>query len=252
VILYEYPFNERIRTYLRLEQLFRRLAELIPRQHPLDHHFAIQTIFEVMDVASRADMKSDVLKDLERRKQVLNSYRGNPAISEKALDGVIAQLDAHFESLNAQMGRLGHELSENDFLNAIRSRAVVPGGTCEFDLPAYHAWKHLEPGQRQADLSRWTAPFAPLAQAIGLLMQMLRESGMTQKVMAAHGQLQQNLPQGRTFQLLRLRIDASLGLMPEVSCNRLLVSVRLMRADTDGKLKLASDTDAGFELTLCA
>lgn len=30
MILYEYPFNERLRTYLRLEQLFRRLGELIP------------------------------------------------------------------------------------------------------------------------------------------------------------------------------------------------------------------------------
>lgn len=30
VILYEYPFNERIRTYLRLEHLFRRLGELVP------------------------------------------------------------------------------------------------------------------------------------------------------------------------------------------------------------------------------
>ncbi len=65
VILYEYPFNERLRTYLRLEQLFRRLGELIPRPHPLDHHFALVTLFEIMDVAARADLKSDVLKDLE-------------------------------------------------------------------------------------------------------------------------------------------------------------------------------------------
>ena len=36
MILYEYPFNERIRTYLRLEQLFRRMALLLPREHPLD------------------------------------------------------------------------------------------------------------------------------------------------------------------------------------------------------------------------
>ena len=52
MILYEYPFNERIRTYLRLEHLFRRLAELVPRTHPLDHHFALTTMFEVMDVAA--------------------------------------------------------------------------------------------------------------------------------------------------------------------------------------------------------
>lgn len=251
VILYEYPFNERIRTYLRLQELFDRLGILLARSDAIDHHFALISLFELLEVAARPELKADVLKDLERQKQVYNSYRGNPAISEKALDGVIAQLDAHFDSLNAQMGRLGHELNDNDFLNAIRSRAVVPGGTCEFDLPAYHAWKHLEPGQRQADLSRWAAPFAPLAQAIGLLMQMLRESGMTQKVMATHGQLQQNLPQGRTFQLLRLRIDPSLGLTPEISCNRLLVVIRLMQQQADGKLAVSHE-DVPFEMTLCA
>ncbi len=251
MILYEYPFNERIRTYLRLQELFDRLGVLLARPDPIDHHFALITLFEAMEVAARPELKADVLKDLERQKQLYNSYRGNPAISEKALDGVIGQLDAHFESLNAQVGRLGHELSENEFLNAFRSRAVIPGGTCEFDLPAYHAWQHVDASTRQADLSRWTAPFAPLAQAIQLLMQMLRESGMTQKVMAAQGQLQQNLPQGRAFQLLRLRIDPSLGLTPEISGNRLMVAIRLMQQQPDGKL-VATQEDVPFELTLCA
>ena len=50
MILYEYPFNERIRTYLRLEHLFLRLATLVSREAPLDHHFALTTIFEVMDL----------------------------------------------------------------------------------------------------------------------------------------------------------------------------------------------------------
>ena len=89
MILYEYPFNERIRTYLRLEHLFRRLGELIARSHALDHHFALTTVFEIMDVAARADLKSDVLKDIEKQKHVLDGYRGNPAISEAALDAVI-------------------------------------------------------------------------------------------------------------------------------------------------------------------
>jgi cell division protein ZapD len=44
---------------------------------------------------------------------------------------------------------------------------------------------------------------------------MLRETGVPQKVMAVAGQFQQNLPQGRTFQLLRLRIDPSLGWCPK-------------------------------------
>ena len=89
-MLYEYPFNESIRTMLRLEHLFDRLGQLMARDAAVDHHFALATIFEIMDVASRADLKSDLLKELERHKTQLNGYRGNPSISEH-LEGVIAQ-----------------------------------------------------------------------------------------------------------------------------------------------------------------
>lgn len=251
MILYEYPFNERLRTYLRLEQLFRRLGELIARTHPLDHHFALVTMFEVMDVAARADLKADVLKDLERHKHQFDAYRGNPSISEAALDAVTAQLDHCFAALNAQTGKAGQALTENDWLMSIRSRVGIPGGTCGFDLPAYYAWQHHGPEQRQNDLHHWAATLAPLADSVYLLLRLLRDSGMPQKVAADRGQFQQNLPPGRTFQLLRLRIDPALGLVPEISGNRLIVSVRLMRQEEGGKL-VASQEDAAFELTLCA
>jgi cell division protein ZapD len=250
VILYEYPFNERIRTYLRLEHLFRRLGELIPRTHPLDHHYALATIFEVMDVAARADLKSDVMKDLERQKMVLNGYRGNPAIAEGVLDGVIGQLDACFHTLNHMPGKSGQPLTENEWLMSIRSRAGIPGGTCEFDLPGYYAWQHRSSSDRQADLERWANHFGALAEAIQVLLKLLRDSGTPQKVLATGGQLQQTLPQGRTFQLLRLRIDPALGLVPEISGNRLIVSVRLMRQDSE-RMQASSD-NAAFEVTLCS
>jgi cell division protein ZapD len=250
VILYEYPFNERIRTYLRLEHLFRRLGELIPREHPLDHHYALGTIFEVMDVAARADLKSDVLKDLERQKQVLIGYRGNPGVAERVLDEIIGRIETCFSSVNGTPGKAGQSLTENEWLMSIRSRAGIPGGTCEFDLPAYYAWQHHPASDRRADLERWANTLGALAESIHLLLKMLRDSGAPQKVIATGGQLQQTLPQGRTFQLLRLRIDPSLGLIPEISGNRLIVSVRLMRQE--GDRLVASSDNTPFELTLCA
>ena len=251
MILYEYPFNERLRTYLRLEQLFLRLGELIPRAHPLDHHYALVTMFEVMDVAARADLKTDVLKDLEKHKLQFDSYRGNPSISEAALDGVIGQLDQCFAALNAQNGKAGQALTENDWLMSIRSRVGIPGGTCGFDLPAYSAWQHHTPEARHRDLQGWAASLGPLADAVFLLLRLMRDAGLPQKVAAERGQFQQNLPPGRTFQLLRLMIDPALRLIPEISGNRLIVSVRLMRQEEGGRL-VPSHEDTAFELTLCA
>jgi cell division protein ZapD len=236
---------------LRLEHLFRRLGELVPRDHPVDHHYALATIFEVMDVAARADLKSDVMKDLDKQRSLLNSYRGNPAIAESVLNDVVARLDSCFDSLNNVAGKAGQALTENEWLMSIRSRVGIPGGTCEFDLPGYFAWQHLDPAARRTDLTRWARLLGPLAESIHLLLKLLRDSGAPQKIMASAGQFQQTLPQGRTFQLLRLSIDPTLGLVPEISGNRLMVSVRLMRQESSDRLQ-PSNANATFELTLCS
>ncbi|RYF73741.1 MAG: cell division protein ZapD [Comamonadaceae bacterium] len=251
MILYEYPFNERIRTYLRLEHLFQRLGELMAGESPLQHHYALVTLFEVMDVAARADLKADVLRDLDKHKATFVSYRGNPAIQEGALEQVIARLDRGFAALNGMAGKAGQTLTDNEWLMAIRSRASIPAGTCGFDLPGYYAWQHYPVSRRRQDIERWTATLAPLAEGVQLLLQLLRDTDVPYRVVAPGGQFQQTLPQGRSFQLLRLRIDPATGLVPEISGNRLMVSVRLMREDADGRLQ-SSHEDAAFELTLCS
>ncbi len=251
MILYEYPFNERVRTYLRLEHLFRRLSLLVSRDHPVDHHFALATLFEIMEVAGRSDLKSEVLKDLDRQKTTLAAYRGNPAISETALEEVIGQLDACYTTLQDQTGKPGQALADNEWLMGVRSRIGIPGGTCEFDLPGYHAWQQLDPARRQDDLRRWAETLSPMIAPVRLLLKLLRDSGSPQKVMATAGQLQQSLPQGKSFQLLRLRIDPALNLVPEISGNRLMVSVRLMKHEPAERLQASTD-DVSFELALCA
>ena len=251
MILYEHPLHERIRTFLRLEHLFLRLHQLVTRVDALDHHFALVTMFEIMDVAARADLKSDLLKDLDKQKHTLDSYRGNPAIAEAVLDKVIAELDQCFADLNSQPGKAGQALTENDWLMGIRSRISIPGGTCEFDLPSYYAWQHKTGVSRQADLAQWSATLTPLANAVHLLLKLLRDSGAPQKVMAIGGQFQQNLPQGRTFLLLRVALEVGQELIPEISGNRLMVSVRLMRPGDDQRPHLVTN-DIAFELALCS
>lgn len=250
-ILYEFPFNESIRTMLRLEHLFDRLSALLARDPALDHHFALVTLFEIMDVAARADLKSDMLKELERHRSHLQALRGHPQISEAALDEVMGRIDQAFSALNAVHGKAGQTLAGNDWLMGIRSRIGIPGGTCEFDLPGYYAWQQNEAGVRRVDLAGWVEPLHPLVQALQLLLALLRDGGVTQRMHAPAGQYQQRLPEGKSYQLLRLRMDGSSGLVPEITGHRLLVSVRMMRRDPDWRLKPAAE-DTDFELTLCA
>jgi len=251
LVLYEYPFNESIRTMLRLEHLFDRMTRLINRDDAIDHHYALASMFEIMDVAARADLKSDVLKELDRHKSVLLGYRGNPAISEAALDSVIDRIEAAFKELNESPGKAGQTLTTNEWLMSIRSRIGIPGGTCAFDLPGYFAWQQRDADTRRVDLQRWTGTLAPLAGALELLLGLLRESGVPHKVIANAGQYQQSLPQTRTYNLLRVNLPSEVDLVPEISGHRLMVSIRLMRADAEGRLRPATE-DVAFEMALCA
>ncbi len=251
MVRYEYPFNESIRTMLRVEHLFDRLAQLMPREAAVDHHFALVTLFEIMDVASRADLKSDVLKELERCRIALTAYRGNPSISEQSLDEVIGRLDHAYDGLNQSSGKAGQALTANEWLMSIRSRVSIPGGTCEFDLPAYYAWQQQDGARRRSDLLNWTGSMMPLAEALSLLLSLIRDSGVPHKVAAPAGHFQQSLPSGRNYNLLRLRVDGNLGVIPEITVHRLLVSVRWLKHDEDGRLR-PNQQDVAFELALCS
>ena len=142
MITYEYPLNERIRTLLRLEDLFERSRHFIARTEPHDHHMALLTLFEIMEVAGRADLKSDLLQELERQKQVLLSFRNNPDIAEDALAHVLRDIEQASQALFSMTGKIGQYLRENDWLMSIKQRTGIPGGACEFDLPSYHYWLH--------------------------------------------------------------------------------------------------------------
>jgi len=251
VILYEHPLHERVRTYLRLERLFLRLHQLCQRVDALDHHFALATLFEIMDVAGRADLKSDLLKDLDKQKHVLDGFRGNPAISEDALSQVIDEIDQSFAALNNQSGKAGQSLNDNDWLMGIRGRMSIPGGTFEFDLPSYFAWQHKCGESRQADLLQWTQSLTAMSDAIYLLLRLLRDSGAPQKVMATGGVFQQSLPQTRTFLLMRVALDPHLECVPEITGNRLMVTVRLTQMG-EGNRSTPVNDDVAFELALCS
>jgi len=145
VICYEHPLNERIRTLMRLEDLYRRALFFTAETEAADHHAALLSLFEIIDVAARADLKTDILQELERQRQLLVPLRNNPAIEAEALDAVLAEIDNVAANLLAQTGKIGQQLRDNEWLMAIKQRTGIPGGACEFDLPAYHHWLHVAP-----------------------------------------------------------------------------------------------------------
>jgi len=228
VITYEYPLNERIRTLLRLEDLFERSRHFVARTEPHDHHMALLTLFEIMEVAGRADLKSDLLQELERQKQVLLSFRNNPDIAEDALSHVLRDIEQASQALFSMTGRIGQYLRENEWLMSIK--------------------------QRTGQLAAWTGPLYPLRDGTAIILRILRESGKPQAHSAVQGTFQQMLG-GKTAQMLRLRLDPTAPCVPEISANKYVLNIRFLAQNgaqgvVDPRPRTA-DWDVAFELTFC-
>jgi cell division protein ZapD len=249
LIVYEYPLNERIRTLLRLEDLFAKLDHFMARDDALDHHVALTTIFEILEV-SRSDLKSDLLQELERQKQSLNTFKNNPSVSSQALERVLAEIDHASDELNTSAsGKIGQYLRDNDWLMSIRSRTIIPGGACEFDLPSYYAWQHRPLAQRRASLQQWTAGFIPLTKALNIVLRLLRDSGQNSSQLAQQGSYQQVL-NGKQAHMLQIQLDPACGAIPEISANKYMLWVRFTSQDGDLRPK-PFEGDIPFELALC-
>jgi cell division protein ZapD len=248
VISYEFPLNERIRTLLRMEALYERVRFFTSKDQPLEHHAALLSLFEILDVAGRADLKSEMMQELERQKQTLSALRSNPAISETALSGVLADIDRAVSDLFQTSGKTGQELRENDWLMGIKQRSAIPGGVCEFDLPSYHYWLHHSPQMRRQDLDSWLAPFLAMEDGVGIILRILRESGRTSQQLGTQGIYQQMMG-GRVAQLIRLRLDDTYDCVPEVSANKYALNIRFTLAG-DVQRRVAQ-VDIPFELTFC-
>jgi cell division protein ZapD len=249
VITYEYPLNERIRTLLRLEDLFEKALYFAEAEGGHEHHVALVTLFEIIEVAGRADLKFDLVQELERQRQILLSFRNNPDISEEALDDALREIEQSSAALLAMQGKTGQYLRENDWLMGIKNRAGIPGGVCEFDLPSYHFWLNRDPAQRHADLAGWLAPLLPINAALAIVLRLLRSSGRPERQLAARGAFQQMLS-GRTAQLIRLRLSREHAAVPEISANKYALNIRFTVPDTDMRPK-QTEADIEFELTYC-
>jgi cell division protein ZapD len=249
VITYEYPFNERIRTLLRLEDLFEKCAYFMQHDGAHEHHVVLLTMFEILEVASRADLKMDLIQELERQRQTLLNYRNNPDISEEALSGALYEIEQAAAALLAMTGKIGQYLRENDWLMGIKSRAAIPGGVCEFDLPSYHFWLHHEPDYRREALNAWLKPLSPLRDGLTIVLRLLRASGRSERHLAKAGMFQLMLG-GSASQMVRISLKLHAPFVPEISANKYALNIRYIRPESDQRPRQCDD-DIEFDMVFC-
>ena len=250
---YDCPLNERVRTMLRLEDLFQKFFHYLDGLHEYQHHSALFNLFQILDIVERIEPKLDVLQELDRQKIIMSGLLDNPHIAQKTLLEVLDDIQHVAATLRMDTMKLGQVLRSNEWLSSVRQRMGITGGCCGFDIPSYYYWLGLPHQQRYADLQMWIGALLPLYQAIRVLLRILRGSGTTVQLMALAGSYQRMLEGIKAPQLLCIELVESTDTcyFPEISANKYVININFNMLDKEEQKIQRSTQDISFKLTLC-
>lgn len=250
-VIYEYPLNERVRSMLRLEFLFAQFASAAAGTSEWDARFALQSLFQVQELCGRKELRGELGRELRQQAESLNRHRHHAGVNPAALEATLTEV-RNAGALLQETPDSERQQQQHEWLNAVRQRITIPGGTCQFDLPALHHWLQLTTEQRAGQLDDWLQPLAPVHQAVKLILELLRASEVPRPQLAAQGFFQHHLEDAPApTQLIRTVLDAELGLFPEFSGNRLRYSIRFMSQPDLSQRPTQTDRDVEFRMACC-
>ena len=244
MIKYEFPLNERIRRLIRLEELFGKTSAALTSTQKFSSYIVFERLFELMQTASRSDLKVDLMQEAERQKIKIKAKSRTKVNSQMSIK--LTKLKTSLEKAKIHPG---YYFGDDKFLQEIKSRNDSPYGITSVDFPEFQYWLHSESIQFQKDyLSKKLQPYYPIKDAISTLIGILRTSAETQSVTAESGVYQRKLDPALKIDLVTLIISKSMNCFPNISSNKYAISIHFNHA----KKKVQLEKDIRFKLGLAS
>jgi cell division protein ZapD len=249
--VYEQPLNERIRNCLRLEHLFSAIQAGLDGTSEWHARAAIVGMLEVSDLLTRTDIKSELIKELERHSSKISGLRNNPSVDNTALEDILAAIEPLVTKLKSSDCHPGGNVRGDELINQVKQRIAIPGGTCNFDLPAFHHWLSIPTEERVTRTEIWLSDLLVINKAVAQILQMLRESSAPRRVSVEDGFFQQQLDPAMQCQLLRLFLNDELDVFPEISGGKHRFAIRFFRQPDTSARPAQAREQIHFELQCC-
>ncbi|MEL7024337.1 MAG: cell division protein ZapD [Pseudomonadota bacterium] len=251
IATYEQPLNERMRTFLRLEFLYRQTEYHVADNSDTASRKAIDGLLEIIAILTRGDARSEILKELERQIDQLETFARNPDVDRSRLQTTIDEVTRVRNSVATIGSHYLQPLRDSEFLSAIKHRSAIPGGTCEFDLPVFSHWLRRPYEARREDIDTWLTDLRPLCGAVKHIMWLIRQSPAPLDCVAESGMYQHVIAKDSKCRMLRVQLASADGLFPEVSGSPQRFTIRFMVwRDVDHRPSQTTD-NVSFRLFIC-
>jgi cell division protein ZapD len=166
MIIFEFPLNERIRRLLRIEEIYQKFEHQLKNTHDYFEFGCFNTLFEIVQLVSRSDLKIDFLQELERQEKKQSALLDHQALKEDQLNPkeIIPMIQFARKKLENIDVKPGFNFNNNLFLEEVKKRIGSPGGLLDVDFPNFRNWASHK--TRKSNLGHnllWCSKMQPLS-----------------------------------------------------------------------------------------
>ena len=230
---YEFPLNERIRKFLRIEEIFKKMEAQMSVKKEFSEFSCFNTFFDIMATASRADLKVELIQEIEKQRFKLKSK-----IKTKKNIKTIADLNRIRIKLEKIKVVTGFNFGGDKFLHELKTRSDSPYGIVTTDFPEFQFWlQKTSFAERRVYFKNKVSDFSSIRIAITYLMELLRSNVEINSMETKTGAIQYKLNPLLRNDLVIIILPSSSKCFPSISSNNFAVNVHFSSGLSDTILK---------------
>jgi len=245
---FEFPLTEFIRTVLKIDRLGRFFDSSTSYSTEEEIRNLVTRMLELYTLIARAELKNELIKEVDKRSLRLNRLKNIPEINQLALKETIASLQSALKELKS-IPTDSYSKPLPYLIDAVKQRQSIPGGQFEFDIPGYQYWLSQGTSNCKSQILEVLSGLKPITKTVSLLLELIRNSATATTETAVNGVFQ--LAANNDSELIIIQPPEKGNLYPEISGGRHRVFIRFLEFSDINHKTNQTNKDVTFLLKTC-
>ena len=241
--IYEQPIDERIRKFLKLENIYMKINNHMDIDSKYDAYSTLLNISELFINLTRSEIKRDLISEIETQKVRYQEYSKLDGADRIKLNSIMEKQNAILKTLHDLEANYLNVLKNDELLQTIIKHINTSCADLDYWLSRDHDF-------RKNQINLWLELIKPIENSIFFCLDLLRKSSETVEITAKDGMYLFKMDIEKKIRLLRVTMKTDNYFFPRISVGPQRATIAFMTIDDNNKI-IRLNQDINFVLDLC-
>ena len=241
--IYEQPVDERIRKFLRFENIYMKINNHKDIDSKYDAYSVLLNISELFINLTRSEIKRDLISEIETHKVRYQEYIKFDRADKIKLNSIMEKQNAILRTLHDLEANYLNVLKRDELLQTIIKHINTSCADLEYWLSRDHDF-------RKNQINLWLELIKPIENSIFFCLDLLRKSTETLEITAKDGMYLFKMDTEKKIRLLRVTMKTDNYFFPRISVGPQRATIAFMTIDDNNKI-IRLNQDINFVLDIC-